>query len=157
MGASLNSQCYTPYVDSEAITKILVSRIKDCLDDLISPTQNAFVPGRWIGDNVMLAQELFMGYNQRHLPKRCALKVDLRKAYDTVEWDFLLEVLRLFGFPSRFLVGSRSASLHHPTRFVLMERLTGSFEGREVYARGILCPPTSLFLQWNYSEGSYNR
>ncbi|KAL0416022.1 UNVERIFIED_CONTAM: hypothetical protein Slati_3434100 [Sesamum latifolium] len=51
----------------------------------------------------MLAQELFMGYNQRHLPKRCALKVDLRKAYDTVEWDFLLEVLRLFGFPSRFI------------------------------------------------------
>ncbi|KAL0448664.1 UNVERIFIED_CONTAM: Retrovirus-related Pol polyprotein from type-2 retrotransposable element R2DM [Sesamum latifolium] len=44
-----------------------------------------------------------MGYNQRHLPKRCALKVDLRKAYDTVEWDFLLEVLRLFGFPSRFI------------------------------------------------------
>ncbi|KAL0416766.1 UNVERIFIED_CONTAM: hypothetical protein Slati_3508500 [Sesamum latifolium] len=76
---------------------------KDCLDDLISPTQNAFVPGGWIGDNVMLAQELFMGYNQRHLPKRCALKVDLRKAYDTVEWDFLLEVLRLFGFPSRFI------------------------------------------------------
>ncbi|KAL0404673.1 UNVERIFIED_CONTAM: hypothetical protein Sradi_2108100 [Sesamum radiatum] len=50
----------------------------------------------------MLAQELFMGYNQRHLPKRCALKVDLRKAYDTVEWDFLLEVLRLFG-ASRFI------------------------------------------------------
>ncbi|KAL0405113.1 UNVERIFIED_CONTAM: hypothetical protein Slati_3825200 [Sesamum latifolium] len=30
----------------KAITKILVSRIKDCLDDLISPTQNTFVPGR---------------------------------------------------------------------------------------------------------------
>ncbi|KAL0448911.1 UNVERIFIED_CONTAM: hypothetical protein Slati_1447500 [Sesamum latifolium] len=57
-----------------------------------SPTQNAFVPGRKIGDSVMLAQELFMGYNQRHLPKRCALKVDLRKVYDTVEWDFLIEV-----------------------------------------------------------------
>ncbi|KAL0420582.1 UNVERIFIED_CONTAM: hypothetical protein Slati_3081100 [Sesamum latifolium] len=70
---------------------------------IISPTQNAFVPGRKIGDNVMLAQELFMGYNQRHLPKRCALKVDLRKAYDTVEWDFLIEVLRLFGFPDRFI------------------------------------------------------
>ncbi|KAL0420814.1 UNVERIFIED_CONTAM: hypothetical protein Slati_3104300 [Sesamum latifolium] len=77
--------------------------MQDCLDDLISPTQNAFVPGRKIGDNVMLAQELFMGYNQRHLPKCCALKVDLRKAYDTVEWDFLIEVLRLFGFPDRFI------------------------------------------------------
>ncbi|KAL0455454.1 UNVERIFIED_CONTAM: hypothetical protein Slati_0884600 [Sesamum latifolium] len=55
---------------NKAIKKILVSRIRECLDDLISTTQNAFVPGRKIGDNVMLAQELFMGYNQQHLPKR---------------------------------------------------------------------------------------
>ncbi|KAL2235461.1 UNVERIFIED_CONTAM: hypothetical protein Sindi_1278300 [Sesamum indicum] len=62
----------------------------------------AFVPGRSIGDNVMLAQELFTGYNQARLPPRCALKVDIRKAYDTVEWDFLLSVLQLFGFPEIF-------------------------------------------------------
>ncbi|KAL0295377.1 UNVERIFIED_CONTAM: Retrovirus-related Pol polyprotein from type-2 retrotransposable element R2DM [Sesamum radiatum] len=37
------------------------------------------------------------------LPPRCALKVDLRKAYDTVEWDFLTAVLILFGFPEQFI------------------------------------------------------
>ncbi|KAL0444940.1 UNVERIFIED_CONTAM: Retrovirus-related Pol polyprotein from type-2 retrotransposable element R2DM, partial [Sesamum latifolium] len=37
------------------------------------------------------------------LPPRCALKVDLRKAYDTVEWDFLRAVLTLFGFPEQFI------------------------------------------------------
>ncbi|KAL0292185.1 UNVERIFIED_CONTAM: hypothetical protein Sradi_6999000 [Sesamum radiatum] len=36
-------------------------------------------------------------------PPRCALKVDLRKAYDTVEWDFLTAVLILFGFPEQFI------------------------------------------------------
>ncbi|KAL0286161.1 UNVERIFIED_CONTAM: hypothetical protein Sradi_7155500 [Sesamum radiatum] len=72
------------------ITKILVQRMRTVLDLLISPSQNAFVPGRSIGDNILLAQELFQGYNQQHLPPRCALKVDLRKAYDTVEWDFLV-------------------------------------------------------------------
>ncbi|KAL0290143.1 UNVERIFIED_CONTAM: hypothetical protein Sradi_7056600 [Sesamum radiatum] len=60
-------------------------------------------PGRAIGDNILLAQELFSGYNQKHLPPRCALKVDLRKAYDTVEWDFLTAVLILFGFPEQFI------------------------------------------------------
>ncbi|KAL0283962.1 UNVERIFIED_CONTAM: Retrovirus-related Pol polyprotein from type-2 retrotransposable element R2DM [Sesamum radiatum] len=87
----------------KVITKILVQRMRGILDTLISPSQNAFVPGRAIGDNILLAQELFSGYNQKHLPPRCALKVDLRKAYDTVEWDFLTAVLILFGFPEQFI------------------------------------------------------
>ncbi|KAL2225603.1 UNVERIFIED_CONTAM: hypothetical protein Sindi_2977300, partial [Sesamum indicum] len=58
-------------------------------DKIISPCQAAFVPSRSIGDNA-------------RLPPRCALKVDIQKAYDTVEWDFLLSVLQLFGFPEIF-------------------------------------------------------
>ncbi|KAL0296229.1 UNVERIFIED_CONTAM: hypothetical protein Sradi_6675000, partial [Sesamum radiatum] len=54
--------CYN--VIYKVITKILVSRIREILDLLISPSQNAFVPGRLISDNVLLAQELFSGYNQ---------------------------------------------------------------------------------------------
>ncbi|KAL0445137.1 UNVERIFIED_CONTAM: hypothetical protein Slati_2236400 [Sesamum latifolium] len=87
----------------KVITKIIVQRLSGVLDDLISPSQNAFVPGRSIGDNILLAQELFQGYNQQHVPPRCALKVDIRKAYDTVEWDFLSAVLKLFGFPPLFV------------------------------------------------------
>ncbi|KAL2248016.1 UNVERIFIED_CONTAM: hypothetical protein Sindi_2653900 [Sesamum indicum] len=85
------------------IAKLLVQRLSVILDKLISPCQAAFVPGRSIGDNIMLAQELFTGYNQTHLPPRCALKVDIRKAYDTVEWDFLIAVMELFGFPHTFV------------------------------------------------------
>ncbi|KAL0284148.1 UNVERIFIED_CONTAM: hypothetical protein Sradi_7208000 [Sesamum radiatum] len=82
----------------KVISKILVCRFREILDLLISPSQNAFVPGRLISDNVLLAQELFSGYNQCRLPPRCALKVDLRKAYDTVEWDFLFATLRCLAF-----------------------------------------------------------
>ncbi|KAL0405942.1 UNVERIFIED_CONTAM: hypothetical protein Slati_3908100 [Sesamum latifolium] len=81
----------------------LCASITHVLDKLISPSQNAFVPGWSIGDNILLAQELFHGYNQQHLPPRCALKVDLRKAYDTVEWDFLSSTLMLFGFLAQFI------------------------------------------------------
>ncbi|KAL0278039.1 UNVERIFIED_CONTAM: hypothetical protein Sradi_7301700 [Sesamum radiatum] len=85
------------------LISLIPKRMRSILHTLISPSQNAFVPGRSIGDNVLLAQELFSGYNQRNLPPRCALKVDLRKAYDTVEWDFLKAALTLFGFPERFI------------------------------------------------------
>ncbi|KAL2224389.1 UNVERIFIED_CONTAM: hypothetical protein Sindi_3015200 [Sesamum indicum] len=72
------------------IAKLLVQWLSVILDKLISPCQAAFVPGRSIGDNIILAQELFTGYNQARLPPRCALKVDIRKTYDTVEWDFMI-------------------------------------------------------------------
>ncbi|KAK4384375.1 hypothetical protein Sango_3067200 [Sesamum angolense] len=70
---------------------------------MIDYSQNAFVPGRSISDNILLAQELLASYNQARLPARCMLKVDIQKAYDSVEWDFLLEILRLFNFPQQFI------------------------------------------------------
>ncbi|KAL2251999.1 UNVERIFIED_CONTAM: hypothetical protein Sindi_2322200 [Sesamum indicum] len=79
------------------VNSTLLALILLCL-----PSQAAFIPGRSIGDNIMLAEELFTGYNQARLPPRCTLKVDIRKAYDTVEWDFLEATLQLFGFPSTF-------------------------------------------------------
>ena len=66
------------------IVKLIVQKLSMVLDKLISPCQAAFITGRSIGDNILLAQELFTGYNQARLPPRCALKVDIRKAYDTV-------------------------------------------------------------------------
>ncbi|KAL2240856.1 UNVERIFIED_CONTAM: hypothetical protein Sindi_0726800 [Sesamum indicum] len=44
-----------------------------------------------------------MGYNQSRLPPRSAFKVDIRKAYDTVKWDFMIVVMELFGFSSPFV------------------------------------------------------
>ncbi|KAL0310468.1 UNVERIFIED_CONTAM: hypothetical protein Scaly_2925500 [Sesamum calycinum] len=86
------------------ITKIMVKRMRLVLEKLIDSCQNAFVPGRSISDNILLAQELLSGYNQKKLPPRCTVKVDLQKAYDMVDWDYLLAVLRLFKFPNRFIM-----------------------------------------------------
>ncbi|KAL0292777.1 UNVERIFIED_CONTAM: hypothetical protein Sradi_6973500 [Sesamum radiatum] len=87
----------------KALTKILVRRLQAVLHLLIDYSQNAFIPGRSIADNVMLAQELLAGYNQKKFPPRCTVKIDIQKAYDSVHWDFILESLRIFNFPSRFI------------------------------------------------------
>ncbi|KAL0386462.1 UNVERIFIED_CONTAM: hypothetical protein Slati_4601500 [Sesamum latifolium] len=87
----------------KAISKILVRRMQRVLHMLIDCSQNAFVPGQSIADNILLAQELLARYNQVRLPQRCTIKVDIQKAYDSVNWDFILESLKIFNFPSRFI------------------------------------------------------
>lgn len=79
----------------KCISKIIVERMKKCLGKLVSKNQSAFIPNRHIQDNVMLAQELFKGYDRKEGPNRIALKVDIQKAYD---WQFLEDTLREFGF-----------------------------------------------------------
>ncbi|KAL2237394.1 UNVERIFIED_CONTAM: hypothetical protein Sindi_0931100 [Sesamum indicum] len=69
----------------KVIAKLLVQRLSVVLGKLVSPCQATFIPGRSIGDNILMAQELFTRYNQKRLSPRCALKMDIRKAYDTVE------------------------------------------------------------------------
>ncbi|KAL0445599.1 UNVERIFIED_CONTAM: hypothetical protein Slati_1687800 [Sesamum latifolium] len=87
----------------KAISKISVRRMQRVLHRLIDYSQNAFVPGRSIADNVLLAQELLAGYNQARLLQRCTIKIDIQKAYDSVNWDFMLETLKIFNFPSQFI------------------------------------------------------
>ncbi|GKE67379.1 sodium/hydrogen exchanger 6 [Tanacetum coccineum] len=65
----------------KCISKIIANRVKEGLGD----NQSAFVPGRRISDNILLTQELIRNYHRRHGPPRCAFKVDIQKAYDTVD------------------------------------------------------------------------
>lgn len=81
------------------LTKVLVNRLRPFLDRMISPVQGAFVPGRLASDNVVVAQEILHTIRKRKKGGGLALKVDIAKAYDTVNWDFLKETISAFGFP----------------------------------------------------------
>lgn len=59
------------------IAKILANRMKPILGSLISQNQAAFIPGRIMGDNILLAQALCRGYHLDKGPSRCTIKLDL--------------------------------------------------------------------------------
>ncbi|XP_013624393.1 PREDICTED: uncharacterized protein LOC106330483 [Brassica oleracea var. oleracea] len=75
------------------ISKIIANRIKPILKECISKNQAAFLKGRSLGENVLLASDLIMDYEKAACPRSSMLKVDIRKAIDTVSWDFLSKVL----------------------------------------------------------------
>lgn len=89
------SCCNTIY---KCISRILARRIQLALPHLIDLVQSGFVKGRRIADNIFLTQELMRGYHKSSPSPRCAMKVDIMKAYDNVRWEFLWDVLATMNF-----------------------------------------------------------
>ncbi|KAL0284843.1 UNVERIFIED_CONTAM: hypothetical protein Scaly_2755800 [Sesamum calycinum] len=75
-------------------SKAIANRLKPILDKIISPSQSSFVPGWLISDNILLAFELNHFLNNKTQGRQgwMALKLDVSKAYDKVEWSFLEQV-----------------------------------------------------------------
>ncbi|XP_009105566.2 uncharacterized protein LOC103831423 [Brassica rapa] len=87
-------------VSYKIISKVLCQRLKKVLPDKISETQSAFVAGKQISENVMIAQKIF--HVLRTKPsgrnKRMAIKTDMRKEYDRMEWSFIEAVMQKMKF-----------------------------------------------------------
>ena len=91
------SLCNTIY---KIVSKIVVGRLRSHLDKLISPNQAAFVPSRQWLDNIVIAQELLRSLDtKKGKVGFMAVKVDLAKAYDRLEWSFVHHVLNAFHLP----------------------------------------------------------
>ena len=73
------------------------------LPGLISETESAFVDGRQISDNIMIAQEMFHALRTKPngRSKRMAIKMDMSKAYDRMEWSFIEAIMRKWGSQRR--------------------------------------------------------
>ncbi|XP_022845369.1 uncharacterized protein LOC111368375 [Olea europaea var. sylvestris] len=85
------------------ITKILAYRLGPILVDIIDQAQATFVEGRSMVENIHLPQELLRQYNQKSVSPRCVFKIDLRKAYDSISWEFLKGILQGLCIPTKFV------------------------------------------------------
>ena len=96
---SLSNVCY------KLISKVLANRLRTILPQIISKNQSAFISERLITDNVLVAFELMHSLDHKKHGKESfmAIKLNMSKAYDRVEWVFVEKVMRKLGFHGKWI------------------------------------------------------
>ncbi|KAL9293991.1 putative RNA-directed DNA polymerase [Arabidopsis thaliana] len=87
----------------KVISKILANRLKIILPKFISSNQSAFVKDRLLMENLLLATEIIKDYHKETVSPRCAMKIDISKAFDSVQWGFLTTTLQALDFPEVYI------------------------------------------------------
>lgn len=83
------------------ISKTLANRLQPFMNSVVSHAQSAFIKKRSIHDNFMYVRNLARKFHQTRKPS-LLLKLDITKAFDTVRWDYLLDLMQQKGFPTRW-------------------------------------------------------
>ncbi|KAL8113779.1 hypothetical protein AgCh_020904 [Apium graveolens] len=96
---------YLCNVSYKIASKVLANRLKGVIDTVISESQSAFIPGRLISDNIMISYEIMHYMKRKNTGKKwwMALKLDMSKAYDRVEWNYLRAVPCKMGFKNSII------------------------------------------------------
>ena len=116
-------------------SKAIANRLKKFLPSIISGTQSAFVHGRLITDNILVAFETMHHISQKKGGKvgEMAIKLDISKAYDRVEWVFLEKIMEKLGFDIKL----RSLIMQCITTVSYAIKINGCLRGRIIPSRGI--------------------
>ncbi|KAJ0434710.1 putative RNA-directed DNA polymerase [Helianthus annuus] len=83
----------------KVIAKVLATRIKKVIPSVVASVQTAFVEGRLIFDGPIITSEIISWAKKKH-QKIFVFKVDFEKAYDSINWKFLLANLKAMKFPA---------------------------------------------------------
>lgn len=111
----------------KTISKILSLRLKPVLEGIVSENQSAFIPGRVISDNVLITHEMLHYLKISGAMKKCpmAVKTDISKAYDRLEWTFIRTVLERLGFCSTWVLWMMQCITTVSYSFLLNDEVVG--------------------------------
>lgn len=87
-------------------------------------------------DNILLMQEVVRGYHRDQGQPRCAIKLDIMKAYDSVEWSFSFDVMHLMEFTKRFIRWVHTCVTSPYFSIIINGELKGFFPGKRGLRQG---------------------
>ncbi|PKI58896.1 uncharacterized protein LOC116204348 [Punica granatum] len=130
----------------KCITKVLSNGLKSFLPDFISPRQCAFVEGRSIADNILLAHELLKGYGRRRISFRRTVMADVMKAFDSIDWRFFMNIFQAIGMSKRLSDWVFPAFTIQDSLWFINGELHGYFEGRKNLRQSVPLSPYLLVM-----------
>lgn len=117
------------------LTKILATRLSRFLPDLISIRQSAFIKGRQISENFVTTREMLQHISHVKSPA-FFFKIDFTKAFDSINWDFILNVMRTRGFPSQWVNWIEHLLKSSSSRVVINGESTPYFQHKKGLRQG---------------------
>ena len=133
----------------KVVSKILANRLRILLPRMVSANQSAFAQGRLLMENVLLASELVKDYHKEDVSPRCLMKIDISKAFDSVQWSFVLRGLEAMEVPGKFIHGVRLCITTLSFSVQVNGELAGYFQSSRGLRQGCSLSPHMFVLCMN--------